>query len=70
MNYCNERLVQPSLYVPCTSLRVAMVTYRYVSSLQAVNQKKLEKVDAKLKVKLEKKAQKDQLSSAAAAEKG
>ncbi len=28
--------------------------------------KKLEKVDAKLKVKLEKKAQKDQLSSAAA----
>ncbi len=31
--------------------------------------KKLEKVDAKLKVKLEKKAQKDQLSSAAA-EKG
>ena len=35
-----------------------------------VDQKKLEKVDAKLKVKLEKKAQKEQLSLEAAAEKG
>ena len=37
---------------------------------QTVDQKKLEKVDAKLKVKLEKKAQKEQLSLEAAAEKG
>ena len=35
-----------------------------------VDQRKLDKVDAKLKVKLEKKAQKEQLSSSVAAEKG